>query len=219
MPAVESQPAIGLIRKQVNAMPHACRRAIEKVGELFQRVARVDAACWIVRRVHDHRRVRGPIAASIASRSRSKVGWLERHLASAPQSRQAAGLVAEPRGLGDDGFVARIEDQVKGHHDRRERAGRERDIRSARRQGPARGRPARREMLRLPLARLVGEPVLVEWLCAFADRSDQPGQRQLMWIAEREIAHVGVEAPLCVARGRIKSIDGHKRCVRRPDAS
>ena len=101
------------------------------------------------------------MAASMASRSRSKRGRPERHLARHRVGRQQHRLVAEPGWLREDRLVAGIEQQPEGDRDGPEGADREGDVRRLERQAELPTHGLGEEGLRLLLARLVGEPVLV----------------------------------------------------------
>ena len=73
-------------------------------------------------------RVRGPMAASIAARSRSNAGPAQGDLARHGIGREQHRLVAEPGRLGEDGLVAGIEQEPEGHRDGAERTAGQRDV-------------------------------------------------------------------------------------------
>ena len=168
-------------------MADAGRGAFEEVRQVLQRLTGIDAAGWIVRRVDDDqtrpRADRRVNRAEIEVECRRLEGDLARHGGGGEQQR----LIAEPRRLGKDRFVAGVEDVVKGHHDGGEGTGRQRDIRRVEGQAQFAANVLGQECLRLLFTRLVGEPVLVVWLCAFANRRDEARQWQFVRIAEGEV--------------------------------
>ena len=131
--------------------PIACGRALEEIRQLLQRLARINASGWIVRRIDDDEP--GSRADGRVDRREIQVerGRLERHLARHGGRGKQQRLVAEPCRLGKDRFVSDIQNVVEGHHDGGERTGRQRDVRGRERQAQLAADVLGQERLRLRL--------------------------------------------------------------------
>jgi hypothetical protein len=189
---------------------------VQHGGQRLELVAAVDAPGRIVRRVDDDepraradRRLDGGEIEIEAGRLQFE---LARHRIGGEQHR----LVAEPGRLAEHRLVAGVEREPERHHDGREGAVGERDIGRLEGQAQLGAHALGQVGLRLGFASLVGEPVLVVRHRPLAQRRHDAGQRQLVRIAEGEIADAGLEPPLAVTRGQIEILHGGKRRVRRP---
>ena len=103
--------------------------AFKELRQLLQRLAAIDASGGIVRRIDNDEtgpRTDGRVdRVQIEIECRRLEGNLARHGSGGKQQR----FVAEPRRLGEDGFVAGVKDLVKGNHDGGKSTVSERDVR------------------------------------------------------------------------------------------
>ena len=150
-------------------------------------------------RVDDHE----PRLGSDCSFNRSKIeikrGRLQLDLPRHGIGRQQHRLIAEPRRFRIDHLVAGIDHKPKGDHDGSERAGRQRYVSRLKGKTQLAAEPLGDKGLRVLLARLIGEPVLVVWDCPFSNRGDDTFKWHFVWIAEGEVTYAGLKPPLSVA--------------------
>ncbi len=192
----------------------ALRRRPQHVAQRAQLGLPVDPAGGVVRRVDDDR--------ARPRRDRRGDGVdveVERGLGEVDADGRCAGrgdhqLVEEPRWREVDHLVADVAQGPDRDAQRAERARRHRDV-----LGPIRdpGPPAERlghHRARLLLAHLVREPVLVLRHGVALERVDQPRQRQLLWVAEREVGDPLVEVvplprPVLEPREHVRDAGDH----------
>ena len=132
-------------------------------------------------------RVLGVMAAAMRSGSRSKSGGVSRTRTGVAPAEAIEQLVEEPRRREEDDLVADIAERPDRHPEAPEGTRGHRDGVGV--EGDA-GPPPKRlgdDVSRLRLAELVGEPVLVLGFRVPLERVDQPGEWELLRVAEREV--------------------------------
>ena len=189
-PAVVGDAVVRLVGQQVDRP----RRRLQHRGQALQLVGRQHAAARVVRRVDDDRPgARGDRAPDGVDRQ-LELRRLE------VDAHRLGGVgedhrhIEEPRRREVDDLVAWIQHRAQRGGEAAERAGGHRYILGIDVDADVLAQRVDRDLDRLGVAELVGEPVLVLGRGPFRERLLDLGQRHLLRIAELEVAAAGLRS-------------------------
>ena len=175
-------------------MANSGRGALEQIGQGFERSSAVDSSGRIVGCVDDHQPRLGSDCSFDSSEIEIKRGRLQIDLSRHGIRGQQHRLIAEPRWFRVDHLVTGIDHEPKGDHYGSERAGCQRYVSRLKGKIQLEAQPLGDKGLRVLLARLIGEPILVVRDCPLSNRGDDTFKWHFVRIAEGEVTYARHQA-------------------------